>query len=147
MESKRRRLEQTIAASGDFGEEDREFLIRQRSGQKSSRRTTSDSRKAKQLCRQVATTLDLVLSGECHHPDLQSLRVVGVEPAPHSSRLRVTLAVDIPAEEFDRQIVEDQLALQSGRLRAEVAAAICRKRAPSLVFQLIPPPSDELSTD
>ncbi len=106
---------------------------------RSQRRIVSEGRKAKQLCRQVATTLDMVLSGECHHSDLQALRVVAVEPSPNSSRLRVTLAADIPASEFDPQRVLDQLARQSGRLRAEVAAAICRKRAPLLVFQLLAP--------
>ncbi|MBL8855774.1 MAG: hypothetical protein JNK57_17530 [Planctomycetaceae bacterium] len=107
--------------------------------QRSRRRIVSEGRKVKQLCRQVATTLDMVLSGECHHPNLQALRVVAVEPSPNSSRLCVTLAVELPPNEFDPQQVQDQLARQSGRLRAEVAAAICRKRAPSLLFQLLVP--------
>ena len=39
-------------------------------------------RKSKQLCRQVAETLDLVLSGDCRDEILQNLQVVSVAPAP-----------------------------------------------------------------
>ncbi len=41
-----------------------------------------ENRKAKQLCRQVLETLDLVLSGDCRDELLQSLHVVSVVPAP-----------------------------------------------------------------
>ncbi len=43
------------------------------------------SRKAKQLCRQVAETLDWVLSGDVPDDVLRSRRVAAVEPAPYSS--------------------------------------------------------------
>ncbi len=42
-----------------------------------------------QLCRQVAVTLDMVLSGECRDELLQSLRVESVQPAPNASRMLV----------------------------------------------------------
>jgi len=102
-------------------------------------------RKARQLCRQVAETLDLVLSGDCHDERLQSLYVQSVEPAVDSSRLLVTLCSDLPAEEFDRQTILELLAAQSGRLRCEVARAITRKRAPTLVYHVVGPQEAELT--
>lgn len=96
-----------------------------------------ESRKAQQLCRQVAETLDLVLSGDCRDELLQSLHVMSVTPTPNSSRLLVTVSADLPREVFDRQQILDLLERQNGRLRAEVAASINRKRVPSLVFHVI----------
>lgn len=96
-------------------------------------------RKAKQLCRQVAETLDMVLSGECRDELLQSLRVESVEPAPNAGRMLVTLCADLPQEQFDRGHILELLEKQTGRLRAEVAASITRKRAPSLVFHILGP--------
>lgn len=135
------------AANDEFDDEDRQFLISQSRGHRSGRQRGNEGRKAKQLCRQVATTLDLVLSGECHHRDLHSLRVVGVEPAPDSSRLCVTVVADMPTQEFDLPRIEAQLTAQAGRLRAEVAAAICRKRAPTLVFNVLPPMNTTSASD
>ncbi len=92
--------------------------------------------KTMQLCRQVAVTLDEVLA-ECGDPLLQGLRVLNVVPAPDVSRLRVTLAADgEPAETLP--LVEDHLARASAHLRGEVAQAITRKRAPSLVYFIAP---------
>ena len=52
------------------------------------------NRKAAQLCRQVAVTLDEVLA-ECGDGVLRNLHVVNVEPFPDASRLLVTVsAVD-----------------------------------------------------
>lgn len=96
-------------------------------------------RKAKQLCRQVAETLDLVLSGDCRDELLQCLTVVSVVPAPNSSRLLVTVSADLPVEEFDRHEILELLERQTGRLRCEVAASISRKRVPSLVFHVLGP--------
>ena len=95
------------------------------------------SRKSRQLCRQVAEALDWVLSGDSHDELLQSLRVADVQPAPFSSRLLVTVVTDLPAEEVDRQSLLDRLQEHAGRLRSEVAASINRRKAPTLVFQVI----------
>jgi ribosome-binding factor A len=102
-------------------------------------RNHKDNRKAKQLCRQVAETLDLVLSGDCDDELLQSLHVISVVPAPHSSRLLVTVSADLTAEQYDRQQILSRLEEQAGRLRAEVAASIHRKRVPVLVFDVVGP--------
>ena len=98
-----------------------------------------DSRKAKQLCRQVAETLDLVLSGDCRDELIQSLHVMSVEPAPNSSRLLVVVTSDLPAEQYDWQRIMDRLREQAGRLRSEVAASINRKKVPLLAFHLLGP--------
>jgi ribosome-binding factor A len=99
-----------------------------------------EGRKAKQLCRQVAETLDMVLSGECHDEILQNLQVVSVDPAPNTSRLLVTVVADLPDEQIDRQTILDRLNQHSGRLRYEVAGSIHRRRTPALAFNVIARP-------
>ena len=98
-----------------------------------------ENRKAKQLCRQVAETLELVLSGECQDELLQSLRVISVVPAPNSSRLLVSVSADLLPGQYDRQRILELLDDHSRRLRSEVAASINRKRVPQLVFQVVGP--------
>ncbi|WP_337174507.1 ribosome-binding factor A [Paludisphaera sp.] len=93
-------------------------------------------RKAMQLCHQVAVTLNEVLA-DCADPVLQGLQVVNVEPAPDASRLSVALACD---DDQALSRVEDHLARASGHLRAEVAQAVTRKRAPMLVYHIAAAP-------
>src|SRR5262245_16222561 len=97
-------------------------------------------RKARQLCRQVAVTLDEVLP-DCGDGVLQGLRVVDVAPFPDASRLLVTVAsVDGKAErEHGAESVLGHLQHASGHLRCEVAAAVTRKRAPLLVYRIADP--------
>ncbi|NQU26112.1 MAG: ribosome-binding factor A [Candidatus Nealsonbacteria bacterium] len=114
------------------GVDPREFFHQSRFGRK-------EDRKAKQLCRQVAETLDMVLSGECHDELLQSLHVFSVEPAPNASRLLVTLCADVEEDRFDRPAILGLLNDQAGRLRYEVARTIHRKRVPTLVFHVVGP--------
>jgi hypothetical protein len=102
-------------------------------------RSSKDDRKARQLCRQVAQTLDCVLSGECRDELLQCLQVVSVVPAPNSSRLLVTVAADVSEDDFDRPAIAVRLSEQTGRLRSDIASSINRKRVASLVFQILGP--------
>jgi ribosome-binding factor A len=97
-------------------------------------------RKARQLCRQVALTLDEVLP-DCGDGVLQGLRVVDVAPFPDASRLLVTVAaVDGKAErQLGPDAVLGHLQHASGHLRCQVAAAVTRKRAPLLVYRLADP--------
>ena len=81
----------------------------------------------------------MVLSGECRDESLQSLHVLSVVPAPNASRLLVIARADLPEEEFDRDAILAELDAQSGRLRAEIAASIHRKRTPLLTFHVIGP--------
>lgn len=132
----KRTREQMLAHCGKIHEDDgidpRDFF-------KASRIHKKDDRKVKQLCRQVAETLDQVLSGEIGDDVLRGLRVSGVVPAPDASRLLVTLYADCDPEEFDRDKIEQRLAARHGQLRCEIAASITRKKTPTLMFNVIGP--------
>ena len=90
--------------------------------------------KAMQLCRQVAEALDALFAGD---PTLCDLAVVEVRPAPDASRLLATVAPRDPATPADPAPILAALDRAAGRLRAEVAASITRKRAPLLAFRLV----------
>ena len=102
-------------------------------------REKGPDRKARQLGRQVAETLDAVLAGDTRDEALCGLRVVSVVPAPDASRLVVTVAPLPSADRLDLPEILARLEHASGWLRTEVAAAITRKRAPVLSFQIAPP--------
>lgn len=134
MSLSKREREEMLAHCGeihtDDGVDPRDFF-RKSSGPKKA------DHKAHQLCRQVAETLDQILSGELGDDELMGLRVVQVVPAPDASRLLVTLAADNLRSAEERERVKSKLAACSGRLRREVAAAITRRKAPSLAFQIV----------
>jgi ribosome-binding factor A len=134
MTSDERTREPFLAPPGEVYAEDVGFLT----GHKPRFKSHNEGRKAKQLCRQVADTLELVL-GDCRDERLQALHVISVVPAPNSSRLLVTVSVDLPSAEFDRQEILELLDQQTGRLRGEVAASINRKRVPALAFHVVGP--------
>ena len=98
----------------------------------------SKDSKAQRLCKQVAETLSLVISGECDDDVLRSLQIFSVQPAPNTRRLLVVVE---PDEETRANFTpEDVLArIEPLRpfLRTEVARAISRKRAPTLVFEVM----------
>ncbi len=134
MEPGRKAREQMLAMCGQIHEDDggdARYLFRARV----SRRP--DGRKALQLCSQVFRTLSLVLSGELNDRVLRNLSVVSVQPAPDTSRLMVTVRLEPADPDIDAGQVLALLAQQSGRLRHEVAGAICRKRTPRLAFQVM----------
>ena len=87
-------------------------------------------RKGQQLCCQVKDALHIALAG-CADEVLQRLSVQSVEPAPHTGRLRVLVAAE------DRRATSVALARAIGFLRSEVAAAICRRHAPELLFEVL----------
>jgi ribosome-binding factor A len=92
-------------------------------------------RKLLQLCRQVAETLNQVLSGECDDDILRSLYVTSVIPAPNAAQLLVVVVPALPDEILEPARVLERLSAQSGHLRHAVATSITRRRAPQLVFQ------------
>ncbi len=104
-------------------------------------------RKAWQLCRQVAVTLDEVLA-ECGDSVLRDLHVVSVAPFPDASRLLVTLTSidDRPGGVIGAGSVLNHLEHATGHLRCEIASAVTRKRAPVLVYQLVEPKAVEMDT-
>lgn len=107
------------------GTDPKEFHRRRWGGEKAA------GRKALQLCGQVKDALHGILAA-CGDPVLQALAVAAVEPAPHSGRLRVRLVAD---EAVSRAVAE-HLARAAGMLRAEVAAAVHRRYAPELAFEV-----------
>jgi ribosome-binding factor A len=122
----------------DDGLDPRELLKQKQGAGRSSARSHHD-RKAKQLGRQVAETLEAVFAGDSRDDVLRGLRVVSVTPAPDSSRLLVTVAPLPPFDGLDPADLLDRLARASGRLRSEVASAITRKHAPVLTYRLALP--------
>jgi ribosome-binding factor A len=94
------------------------------------------SRKTLQLCRQVAETLSMVLA-EMPEDVLRDLMVEDVRPAPDSSQLLVVLRPAPSALRFDAVRALEQLQTVAKDLRMEVAAAINRRRAPTLLFQVL----------
>ncbi len=96
-------------------------------------------RKLKQLCHQVQRAIDFALGGACTDPLLQDLVVESVVPSPDASRLTVFMYCAILNAHDQPSIAEILHRLDAARplLRREVAAAITRKRAPELVFQIV----------
>jgi len=102
----------------------------------------SSDRKTQQLCREVQETLTFVLAGECDDPVLERLAIESVTPAPDASRLLVRLLVAPDPDEgagdaIDVAEIEAHLERVRGKLRAEIAAAIHRKKTPQLAFQIV----------
>lgn len=112
----------TPALDPDDGRDPRRFHDR--------RTRRGDGRKALQLCQQVRHALTAALAG-LGDEVLQNVRVVSVEPAPHSGRLRATVTAP------DHHLAGERLAAAAGRLRTEVAAGVNRRKAPELVFAVV----------
>lgn len=136
----RRAREQMRALCGEIHEDDgvdpREFFKAGRSRRKPDHKTA-------RLCGQVAQTIDQILAGETGDDDLRCLRVASVRPAPDASRMLVSVVADAPGGDFNRARAETRLQAASGRLRTAVAAAITRRKAPSLLFVLLGPGPEE----
>lgn len=98
------------------------------------RKVSKPDRKLFQLCRQVARAVELGIGGLPQADALIGVTVHCVTPAPNASRLMVTAEV---TDESQRLVAKSALDAYSGRLRADVASAITRKRAPELVFNVI----------
>lgn len=131
----RRKRSKLQDLTGQVGEEDgadpRKFFDR--------RSRARVDRKAYQLCRQVAETLNYVLSGDTGDDVLRGLYVESVDPAPDASRLLVSVA---PLDRSDQTPPEDYLArlvAAGGKLRSEVAASISRRKTPELTFRIVSP--------
>lgn len=142
MPISKQKREQLLAFCGQLNEDDtvdpREFF---------RKKYRSKDSKALRLCKQVEETLSLVLSGEVADDVLQGLEVFSVQPAPGTRRLLVVVRPlrDVCDRTTPDEIV-NKLATAGGVLRQEVAAAISRRRMPSLVFEVIWPPDDNGGT-
>ncbi len=126
----RRVLEEMSRLADELSPEDGLPLHR-----KSGRSSQSSARHSGRLCAQIARALHLALPA-APDPALRRLGLVAVEPDPDDAHLRLILCPLDPA-------LDPDLALQAARaqstwLRAEVAAAIHRKRVPHLRFLIAP---------
>lgn len=91
--------------------------------------------KSRQLCRQVQQRLDIALGSELDDPVLQGLWVESVEAQAGGRSLVVRVVVPTGASILE---VVQHLNAARGWLRAEVSAAINRKRTPNLQFVAMP---------
>ena len=138
MPISKQKREQLLALCGQLNEDDtvdpREFF---------RKKYRSKDSKALRLCKQVEETLSLVLSGEVADDVLLGLEVFSVQPAPNTRRLLVVVRPlrDVCDSTTPDEIV-NKLAAAGATLRQEVAAAISRRRMPSLVFEVIWPSDD-----
>lgn len=88
------------------------------------------SRKDAQLCKQVLRAVRDALAASCLDPDLDEVELLDAVPAPRISRIRIRAL----APEGRESATRVALLRVEGLLRAAVAAAITRKRTPSLLF-------------
>ena len=110
-----------------------EELTGRRAGGRDRRSNSRNLHKTLQLCRQAQRALSLALAGACDDDVLRSLYVAAVVPAPDASRLLVQLVVPTRVQASPAEVLRRIERVRS-LLRAEVAAAITRKRAPELTF-------------
>lgn len=88
-----------------------------------------------QLCSQVSRALSVSLAA-CADDVLRDLQIVGVVPAAGAGRLLVTVARSPAAELLEEAVIQARLHKAAALFRAEVAAAVHRRRAPELIFRL-----------
>ncbi|HUY89119.1 MAG TPA: hypothetical protein VMV10_10320 [Pirellulales bacterium] len=134
MTSKKPRGRRAPPLCAEFHEDDgvdpREFF-------RAGKPTRKAGRKTLQLCSQVQDALNYLLAGDSRDELLALFQVAEVRPAPDASQLLVIVEPAVPlAAPVDPREILDRLAGVSGRLRAGVAAAITRKRAPKLLFRI-----------
>lgn len=126
----RRRTHRLLNLAAEVGPEDgddpKEFHAKPWDAPKAA------GRKAHQLCEQVKNALHSAFAA-CGDSLLQALTVMSVEPAPHSGRLLVIVHCDC----VTRDEILGKLNAARGFLRTEVAAAICRRYAPELAFEVM----------
>lgn len=131
MSRRRRKADDLNRLAADLGPEDggdpREFHAKPWDARKKA------SRKGQQLCQQVKDALTMALPA-CADPLVQGLSVLAVEPAPHTGRLLVILRGE---EGSSHPEVLQSLVRATGYLRTEAAAAISRRHAPELIFQVL----------
>jgi ribosome-binding factor A len=94
------------------------------------------NRKALQLCSEVAKSLRSSLAWELGDDLLSELLVESVVPAPDSTRVLVTVSLLAPAGTIQPADVLERLRQFTGRLRAQVGAAIHRRRVPELSYRV-----------
>ena len=98
-------------------------------------------RQTSRVCRVAYRVVSELLMAEVSDPWLQSLQVMGVEPAPDASRLVVRVCSDEHA--LSSEIMEQRLQRAQGLMRTALAQALQRKRTPQLAFVVVPRETEE----
>lgn len=101
------------------------------------RRERSGNHKSERLCGTVHRTLSLCLSSTIAHE--AGVAVESVEPAESPGRLLVVLRADRPLDPASHGHILRAIESTRGALRAEVAAAVSRRRVPDLTFLVLGP--------
>lgn len=100
-----------------------------------SRSSSQSSRKDLQVCKQAWRAIACALDTSIADPVAKEARLVAVEPFPTATRLRVF--VEPPTKGSVEELL-GALVRCRGILRTAVAEACTRKRAPDLVFAIMP---------
>ena len=90
--------------------------------------------KLRQLCKQVARTLQMAIGSMPQADALAGVYVKDVRPAPNAGRLCIVMAVP---DSRCQDAVAAIMRQHRGRLRSEVSSAITRRRTPELTFEVI----------
>jgi ribosome-binding factor A len=104
--------------------------------ERDSQTKRAPGRKDHALCKQVMRALNDALQSEAREELLRELVVRAVAPDPDAARLRVYVEPSPVAARAGAARAMEALARAGGFLRTQVAQAITRKRAPTLVFTL-----------
>lgn len=87
-----------------------------------------------QLCKQVERSAALTLTSICESDALLGATVAGVEPAPDSGRLVVTVVLGAGKGVEDAAEAKAALIRSIREFREDVSRSIHRKRVPQIVF-------------
>jgi hypothetical protein len=99
-------------------------------------RQTKGNRKAMQLCKQVERAVAVTLATVPDCDSLLGASVACVEPAPDAGRVRAIIVLAPEHETADAAEARAALVRWTPEFRAEVGAAIHRKRVPEIVFDV-----------
>lgn len=102
------------------------------------RAVRKSNRKALQLCAAAARAIDCALAYELGDELLRTLRVESVVPAPDAGRLLVTVSLSVADMAIGPEPFLERLRRSTGRLRAEIATTVRRRRVPELTFHVAP---------
>ncbi len=94
-------------------------------------------RKAAQLCAQIRRSLEFIIPEALADTRWDAL-VLEVEPSPNTSHLLVHLQALQSLDPAEIRLLEQAVLDRMGLIRTSVAQSICRKRAPTLSFRILP---------
>lgn len=93
--------------------------------------------KNRQLCKQAARMLSLVLAGELGDPKLQNLDVVNVLTKKDSPFLYVSISCNNAISKQEENLILNRLKAIQGYFRSVIAGSVERKHVPALTFKFV----------